>query len=81
MRVGLGANFGLIIGTLFGFIIGQSAGAPLEYSIMLGAIIGIASFGVTGRFLKPNRRYQKSLPDYSYKGLPFTEEENPSKEA
>ena len=74
----LGANFGIIIGALAGFLVAvrlfpANPTAPI-IGLALGLAVGIAIGGVLGQFLKPrSRRRTKRRPDL-YDGLPFSDE-------
>jgi len=81
MQSPLGMNMGLVIGIGIGAVAISRFGADpllgLGFSIGFGLIFG----GLSGRFLKPRRRYQRAEKAYSFEGLPFGSDKESDEES
>lgn len=78
MDAPIGMNFGLIMGVGMGTVAASKAGADPLMSIGIGVAFGIVFGALAGRFFKRVHRYERTVSNYSYEGMPFESEEEES---
>lgn len=71
----LGMHLGLALGLALGIGFAAVSNADPKISMALGLAMGIAFGGLSGRFLKRNRPYERRTAAYSYQGMPFESED------
>ena len=74
MDAPIGMNFGLIAGIGIGTVAASKVGADPIMSIGIGVAFGIVFGALAGRFFKRVRRYERTVSNYSYEGMPFETE-------
>jgi hypothetical protein len=77
MDAPIGMNFGMIIGIGVGMVAASKVGANPAMSLGIGVAFGVIFGGLAGRFFKRVRRYERTVSNYSYEGMPFETEEEP----
>ena len=81
MQAPLGMNLGLVLGIGLGAVAISRFGANPLLGLGVGVGFGIVFGGISGRFLKPRRRYQRVEKAYSFEGLPFESDLDSEEEA
>ena len=81
MQAPLGMNMGLVIGIGIGAVAISRFGTDPLIGLGIGIGFGLIFGGLSGRFLKPRRRYQRVEKDYSFEGLPFESDEESDEES
>lgn len=71
MQAPLGMNLGLVVGMGVGVVAISRFGLDPAVGLGIGIGFGVIFGGLSGRFLKPRRRYQTVEKAYSFQGLPF----------
>ena len=67
----VGMHFGLLIGIGFGLALASATKSDPIIGIAIGTALGLVLGALTGRFLKPNRRFERRRSAYDYEGMPF----------
>jgi hypothetical protein len=80
MQAPLGMNLGLVIGIGAGVVAISRFGADSAIGLGLGIGLGIIFGGLSGRFLKPRRKYERAEKAYGFQGLPFESESGSEEE-
>lgn len=81
MQAPLGMNMGLFIGIGIGAVAVSRYGADPLLGLGIGIGFGLIFGGLSGRFLKPRRRYERVEKAYSFEGLPFGSEKESDEES
>lgn len=71
----VGMHLGLVLGIGLGLVFAAKSGSDPRVGLALGVAFGIAFGGLSGRFIKPNRRDKQPRHAYSYEGMPFETKE------
>lgn len=80
LQAPFGMNLGLVIGIGIGAVAISRFGADPAIGLGVGIGFGIIFGGLSGRFLKPRRKYERVEKAYGFRGLPFESEADSEEE-